>query len=156
MISRYVRQLRTENPAPKGLSKLMGSEAEARSIEFCLRCQFERNPVTANDAIEFMREAGKHADRSWVYRCFDCSKGKLAVYEAVLMEKEQREVSADDLERYFETVDVHLKDFPSLPVRNPDETRIGSRKKQRPPQVIATKDTLPERSVWLLCAMIFK
>jgi hypothetical protein len=56
-----------EPPAPKGRPKLVGLEAEARLIEFCLRCQLERNPVTTNDTIEFMPEAGKQGGGFWVY-----------------------------------------------------------------------------------------
>jgi hypothetical protein len=121
----------------------VGSETEARLIELCLRRQLERNRVTTNDAIEFVREAGKQVDRFWVYRFVECNKDKLAVQETVLMEKERRAVSADDLERHFEAVGVHLKDVPLLFVWNADETKIGSPKKQRPPQVIFVKETPP-------------
>jgi hypothetical protein len=77
----------------------VGSEAEAILIEFCLHRQLERNPVTADDAFEFAQETGKQVDRFWVYQFFERSKDKFAVHEAVLMEKERCEVSADDLER---------------------------------------------------------
>jgi hypothetical protein len=59
MISRCLHQLQMDSPAPKGGAKLMGSEAEARLVEFCLRRQPERDPVTTDDAIESMLEAGK-------------------------------------------------------------------------------------------------
>jgi hypothetical protein len=57
MIPRYLRQLQTETPVPGGRLKLVGSEGETRLIELCLRRQLERNPVTTDDAFEFMREA---------------------------------------------------------------------------------------------------
>jgi hypothetical protein len=59
------------------------------------------------------------------------------------MEKERREVSADGLERYFEAVGVHLKDISLLFVWDADETKIGSPKKQRPPQVSFARETPP-------------
>jgi hypothetical protein len=60
------------------------------------------------------------------------------------MEKKRHEVSADDLDCYFETVGVSLKDVPSFFLWNADETRIGSPKKQCPPNVIVARDTSPE------------
>jgi hypothetical protein len=98
-------------------------------IEFCLRCQLERNPVTADDIFELMREAGKQVDRFWVCRFIGRNKYKLAVHEAVLLEKERHKVSAGNLERYFETVGMYLKDVPSFFVWKADGTRIGSPKK---------------------------
>jgi hypothetical protein len=77
---------------------------------------------------------------------FERSKEKLAVQESVFIEKERYEVSADDLERYFETVGMHLRDVPSLFMWNVDETRIRSPKKERPPQVTAAKNTPPGKT----------
>jgi hypothetical protein len=76
--------------------------------------QLERNSVTTNNAVEFMWEAGKQVDRLWVYQFAERNKDKIAVHETVLMEKERHEVSMDDLEGYFETVNMHLKDAPPL------------------------------------------
>jgi hypothetical protein len=65
------------------------------------------------------------------------------VCEAVFTEKEQNEVSADDLECYFETVVVHLKGVLSLFMWNADDTRTGSPKKRHPPHIIIAKDIPP-------------
>jgi hypothetical protein len=50
-----------------------------------------------------MREEGKQVDRFWVHRFVERNKDMLAVYEAVLREKERGGVPAEDLERYRAT-----------------------------------------------------
>jgi hypothetical protein len=42
----------------------MGSKAETKLIELCLHRQLERNPVTTDDAIEFIRETGSKQSES--------------------------------------------------------------------------------------------
>jgi hypothetical protein len=80
-------------------------------------------------------------DRFWVTRFGERNNNKLALQEAVLIEKERHKVLGDDLKRYFEAVDSHLKKVPSLFVCNADETRIGPPKKQHTLLVIVSKDT---------------
>jgi hypothetical protein len=106
-----------------------------------LRRQLERHLVTTDDPPEFMWEARKQVDRFWVYRFVGRNKDKLAVHKAGLIEKKRHEVSADDLERSFETIGVYLKDAPSLFVWNANETKMGSPKKRCPSQVIVVKGT---------------
>jgi hypothetical protein len=109
MISRYLRQLQMEHPRRKTYPNLVGSEAEGRLIEVCVPRQLERNPITINHAIEFMREAGKQADRLCVYRLLEHQKNSTEVHKTVLMEKELNKVSADGLEGYLKVIGVHLK-----------------------------------------------
>jgi hypothetical protein len=109
-----------------------------------LRRQPERNAVTIDDVFDFIREAGKQVDRLWVSRFVKRNNNESVVYKTVLVQKERREMSADDLEHYFETVGLHLKDVPSLFAWNADETRSGSPKRQRPSHVIVAKNIPPE------------
>jgi hypothetical protein len=93
MVSRYLRQLQTESPAPRRRPKLLGSGGEVKLNEFCFRRQLERDPGTIDDAFEFMREAEKQFDRFGVCRFVERNTAKPKVHEVVLMEKEWREVS---------------------------------------------------------------
>jgi hypothetical protein len=52
----------------------MGSETEAKLIEFCLRSQLERNPVTTDDATEFIREAGSKQTESGLMDLLSATK----------------------------------------------------------------------------------
>jgi hypothetical protein len=90
-----------------------------------------------------MGEQGVQVDRCWVTRFEECNKSKLALQEAVLIEKERYERSVDNLKRSFDTIDSHLRKVPSLFVWNADKIRIGSRKEQHTPLVIVSKDIRP-------------
>jgi hypothetical protein len=143
VISRYFHQCQNDNLLHKGSPELAESDVETRFMQFCLRHQPERNPVTVEESIEFLGEQGMQVDRSWMTRFVEHNESKLALQETVSIEKERHEISVDDLKRYFPTVDSSLKKVPSLFVWNGNETRIGSPKKQHIPLVIVSKDTRP-------------
>ena len=143
MISRYLVHAQSENPAPKGRPRSAQSETEAILVELCLKRQAERNPLTVEDVIEFMGAKGRQVDRFWVNRFVERHNQKLALQQAILMEKARHDVSADDLKLYFTHLSEHMQKVPSPFVWNADETRIGAPKKQRAPEVIVAKETRP-------------
>jgi hypothetical protein len=58
----------SENPTARGRSKAVDSDNEEKLRAFCLVRQSERNPVTFQDAIDFMHDNRVQVDRFWVRR----------------------------------------------------------------------------------------
>jgi hypothetical protein len=67
----------------------------------------------------------------------------LAVQRAKNLEKDRRDVWADDIRPYFESISAQLTSIPSAFFWNAYETRVGSAKQMSSPDVIVASETKP-------------
>jgi hypothetical protein len=68
MIARHFQSANSENPTASGRPKAIDSDKEKKFIQFCLVRQSEKNPVTVQDAIDFIHDNRVQVDSLWVRR----------------------------------------------------------------------------------------
>jgi hypothetical protein len=144
MIPRHFHQVQVDNPVSRGRPRLAESERATNLIVFCLKRQAEKQPVSVENVIDFMRESGVQVDRFWVHRFLKRNVDTLALREASFLEKDRHNVITDDLKRYFHCVESQIRTVPSPFAWNTDETRVGAPTKQQAPRVIIAAHTGPE------------
>jgi hypothetical protein len=94
-------------------------------------------PIQA--AIDFMAQNGTQINRFWINRFVKRNVNVLTIQTANLFEKEQDNVSEEDLRNYFDMVSIQLEEVRSLFGWNADEIRVGIPRKCASPQVIVAK-----------------
>jgi hypothetical protein len=143
MISRYLQYIGSEKPIARSRPIAAESDGEQRLVQCCLPRQAENDPVTIQDAIDFMNQNGLQIDRFWVYRFIKRNGETFTKQTAILSEKERREVSEQNIKSYSDAIVLHLQKVPSVFVWDAAETRVGSAKRRSSPEVIAAKDIQP-------------
>jgi hypothetical protein len=70
-------------------------------------------------------------------------QNRLCLQTAKVFDKDQLDVSPDDINQYFETLSVQIRSISSIFVWNADETRVGCPEKRFPPEVIVAISRKP-------------
>jgi hypothetical protein len=144
MIARHLTHLIADRPASRGRPKVIAPDNERQLVDFCFLRQAEKWTGRIQDPIDFRSENNVQVDGFWVPRFVERNRAILAFQKAKLLEKERREVSAEDMKRYFEAVSMHVQNVPSIFVWNADGTRVGTPKREARPEVIVSSRTDPE------------
>jgi hypothetical protein len=91
------------NSTASGHPKAIDSDKK-KPIQFCFVRQPEKNPLTVQDAIEFVHDNWVQVDKSWVRRFVERNSETLALQQARLLAKGRHKISEDNLDRYFDAV----------------------------------------------------
>jgi hypothetical protein len=90
-----------------------------------------------------MGGACKEVGRFWVTRIVERNTEKLALRQAVFLEKDRYNVNSNDVKAYFDRCRTQLAMIPFPFVSNADETQVGAPKKRQPLRVLVSAQTGP-------------
>jgi hypothetical protein len=122
-----LHDLGSEKPIARSRPIAAESDREQRLVQYCLSRQAENDPVTIQDAIDFMNHNGLQIDGFWVHRFIKRNGETLRKQTVRLLEKERHEVSEQDIKSYFDAIVLHLQNF------HPSLSGMPTRPKLKPP-----------------------
>jgi hypothetical protein len=103
----HLHQLKSDMLIAYDRPKLTESDIEKKLIRFDLVPQSHSTPVTMQDAIDFTNDNGLKIDKFSVCRPAERKSETLIFHQAKYSGTERRNVSADDLKRYFDAIVIH-------------------------------------------------
>jgi hypothetical protein len=97
-----------ENPIAHGRPNVITSDQEKRFTQSCLVREFEKNSVSAQDAIGFIHDNRVQIDRFSVGRFIEHLSETLTFQQAQLSDKGRQEISENNWNHYFHVVMIQL------------------------------------------------
>lgn len=131
-----MHQLYDDNPVSRGRPRLVESEREKNLVKFWFKRQAGKQPASVEHVLSFMRESGIQVNRFWINKFMERNTEILTLRQAIFLEQDRDNVTADDLKHYFNHLQAQMRSLP-LP------TIVGTPKKKRDPHVIGSGGTGP-------------
>jgi transposase len=103
MIYEYLHQLSFSYALHTGRPRLVSEDLEAELVRFCLTHQHDKAPVTVSDMINLLTVQDVSIDR-FSARNFVMRHKEQLCFQKARVEKNQHDVSPDEVRSYFDTV----------------------------------------------------